>query len=378
MSTDTMPAYVLGLGATGLTMVRSLGRRGVPVTGVHHSSQDPATRSRYCSVKILPRVQEDAGAWLEYLMAQGRGAGPAVLLPTTVAHWNFLLTNRRILERAFRCAWPAGGGLAGWPIGELLAGWARRAGVPAAVDSEIADQSYLLCSYLDRQSDFAGGAVVRVLGRAADAGGLVTLAEAVREPRIAAAGLRVLEAMGHRGFSCLSFTFDAGSGGFAVAGMDLAPPVPLAAVVAAGVDLPVIAYDDLCGELPGRAINPATGRRVMLIEDEAARLGGWRAWLRVLPLLGQTDDVIMAWNDPAPGVASMRRWLWRCRHRDVIAREMSQAAALTMSSNANERLGRLQATDGGDRRTDQPVVWPPANRPRSDDEPDARMHGAGI
>ena len=71
-TSNRAPAYVLGLSPTGLTIVRALGRHGIPVVGIHHHPNEPALQSRYCQVKLLPPVVEAEAAWLEFLLEEGR------------------------------------------------------------------------------------------------------------------------------------------------------------------------------------------------------------------------------------------------------------------------------------------------------------------
>jgi predicted ATP-grasp superfamily ATP-dependent carboligase len=64
------PAIVLGLeSAIGLTIIRELGEKDVPVIGVGQSSQAMAAASRYC-LKALPRPNGPIGSWLPTLASE--------------------------------------------------------------------------------------------------------------------------------------------------------------------------------------------------------------------------------------------------------------------------------------------------------------------
>lgn len=63
----TTPAIVLGMTATGLSIARSLGRKGIPVYGID-SSLEAGMYSRYCQAKVSPRVQDEEEEFLEFLL----------------------------------------------------------------------------------------------------------------------------------------------------------------------------------------------------------------------------------------------------------------------------------------------------------------------
>jgi len=126
------PAFVLRLGPTGLTVVRALGRRGVPVVSLHSNSRDPSARSRYARARLLPPLEDREDAWLDALREEGRrlGGGPGVIFPIGDTGWLFLARHREELQRTFRFALPDADDLEEWPGKPFQYRAAVAAGVP--------------------------------------------------------------------------------------------------------------------------------------------------------------------------------------------------------------------------------------------------------
>lgn len=101
-------AVVLGLGVTGLGVIRSLGEHSVGVTGLDWERDAPASRSRYCRAIPCPHPTDDPDRLLEVLVALGaRHDSRPVLLPTTDAYVLFLSRFRETLRQHFLFALPA-------------------------------------------------------------------------------------------------------------------------------------------------------------------------------------------------------------------------------------------------------------------------------
>lgn len=104
----TTPAVILKLDRNvmhhgGLGAIRSLGRLGVPVYGVHEDPLAPAARSRYLHGRwIWPLPTDDAARVHAGLMALAERIGrPAVLIPTDDAGAIFLAEHNAELRRHF-------------------------------------------------------------------------------------------------------------------------------------------------------------------------------------------------------------------------------------------------------------------------------------
>jgi predicted ATP-grasp superfamily ATP-dependent carboligase len=92
-----------------LHMIRSLGRRGIPVVRVHPGLRELSLYSRYCSsVEDSPNVHESEAALLEFLLdlAQKYEA-PRVLLPASDDTVHFLGRYREPLLGAYRIPAPS-------------------------------------------------------------------------------------------------------------------------------------------------------------------------------------------------------------------------------------------------------------------------------
>jgi D-aspartate ligase len=128
----TPPAYVLRLGPSGLTVVRALGRCGVPVVALYSDPQDPAARSRYARAKILPPLEDREDAWLQALLEEGHrlGSAKAVIFPIGDEGWLFLARHREALGQYFRFALPQADNLIDWPGKPFQYRVALEAGLP--------------------------------------------------------------------------------------------------------------------------------------------------------------------------------------------------------------------------------------------------------
>ena len=78
------PAIVLDLGVNGLGVVRSLGRKGVEVTGIVFSEPGVAQHSRYCEVEAWSSLEDGEDEFVSRLLALcQRMTAPPVLFPTS-------------------------------------------------------------------------------------------------------------------------------------------------------------------------------------------------------------------------------------------------------------------------------------------------------
>lgn len=126
------PAFVLRLGPAGLTLVRALGRHGVPVVVLHSDARDPAARSRYARTRLLPSLEEHEASWVDALLEEGRRLDSAggVIFPIGDQGWLFLARHRDTLGRYFRFALPEGRNLVDWPSKSFQYRVAVSAGLP--------------------------------------------------------------------------------------------------------------------------------------------------------------------------------------------------------------------------------------------------------
>ncbi|RPJ54004.1 MAG: hypothetical protein EHJ95_01105, partial [Methanobacteriota archaeon] len=144
-------ACVLGTSGTGLGVIRSLGRRGVPVVGLDSNPLSPGLRSRYCTGMVCPASDGQQKEFLDLLARIGeRLDGPIVLVPTSDTDVLAVSRQRETLGRYFRFAMPDA------PIVEAIvnkrqfAGLLERHGIPhpftifPADEADLADSSRLL------------------------------------------------------------------------------------------------------------------------------------------------------------------------------------------------------------------------------------------
>ncbi|HEX7320792.1 MAG TPA: hypothetical protein VF399_10615 [bacterium] len=104
----THQAFVLGLFDTGLAVIRSLGKYGIPVTGLDYDPKMPGFRSRYCTARLFPNPIHKPEETLDFLLHEGKKrADHGILLPTTDAFVLFVSRYRDALKEYFRFNLPA-------------------------------------------------------------------------------------------------------------------------------------------------------------------------------------------------------------------------------------------------------------------------------
>jgi predicted ATP-grasp superfamily ATP-dependent carboligase len=123
---------VLGVTTNGLSFVRSLGRRGIPVLMMDRLDQRPGMRSRFGTALPMPDLCDRPDVWLTTLHEiADRAPSPPVLIATGDEHVLFLSEHRDRLAERFRFRIPEPGiaemlcdkgrqheqlAAAGWPL----------------------------------------------------------------------------------------------------------------------------------------------------------------------------------------------------------------------------------------------------------------------
>jgi predicted ATP-grasp superfamily ATP-dependent carboligase len=98
------PAVVLASSFAGLAVVRSLGRRGVPVVAALSDPHDFAGRSRHAERWLVPDAEQEPGRLLDLLMSRGDEASRPVLVPTSDAALVFTARHHDELSSRYRVA----------------------------------------------------------------------------------------------------------------------------------------------------------------------------------------------------------------------------------------------------------------------------------
>jgi predicted ATP-grasp superfamily ATP-dependent carboligase len=209
----------------------------------------------------------------------------------------------------------------------LLAHWTRLAAhglltlVQEYIDGGDSDH-YSYVSYRNRDGRELAGATVRKLRLHPIHGGLSTCAEPVIEAELEATGRGVLEQLHYTSVASVCFKRDPATGRARIFEINGRLPLPHAALLARGIDLPLLMYLDAQGLPPGAALRPRAGkgRWIALSHDlwalrEYRKCGeiGLARWLR--SLLPVRHVVELDPRDPGP-------FLWFCRSlaRLVLAR----------------------------------------------------------
>lgn len=99
-------AFVLGTTPNALGIIRSLGRKSVPVIAIG-SQMDSAMVSRYCRSMIAQNVEAEEKKFLDFLLNIGKNLDqPGILFPTGDAYVHFVSENREYLKKYFKFALP--------------------------------------------------------------------------------------------------------------------------------------------------------------------------------------------------------------------------------------------------------------------------------
>lgn len=302
-------AVVFGLLHAGLAVTRSLGRAGVPVTGISWNPHDFGLKSRYLTEK---RLVEGDRAVLDAVRAEAAG-GRVVLFPErdehvewALDHWDdanavadmplpadreavVRLRRKDVLPRvAAEAGVPSPGtvlvdgddavrdaGLRAPMVVKAVEGqefaltFGQKALVAESVDEALAvarvasdrgfqtivqeivpdshERIYSLLAYVARD----GRPLVTLVGRKVRQGplrfGTSAVFEVDYEPTVLDQGLRLLQAVGYTGIAHVEFAHDPRDGEFRVLEVNTRLPVWAALAANRHLDLPRIVYDDLSG-----------------------------------------------------------------------------------------------------------------------------------
>jgi D-aspartate ligase len=173
---------------------------------------------------------------------------------------------------------------------------------------------FSVCSYLDAAGRPRGVFVGRKLEQYPQGFGTSCLADARFDAKLADAGIRVLGSVGYQGVSEVEFVWDEARGQHLLLDVNPRPWKWIGLPVAAGVDLPLLAYRDTIGD-PFDAPPQRDGMRWVFLRDYV-RLVKERAgtvpdehvtkdeWLDLVrgrvPAAGRLVDAVLDPDDPEP------------------------------------------------------------------------------
>ena len=307
------PAVVLGLLWAGLSFARSLGRRGVRVTGITMHPHEFGARSRYLAE--VHRAQGDE-AVLKALRAAAQGDEKPVLLPERDDHVELVLRHWDELGELFelpmpddpdaarrlrhKATLPAEAERAGLqaprtvdadsietlrsldlrppyllkPVegqhfagsfgekvlvaptaDELVASWkrAKERGFDTVVQELVPDseeQIWSLFTYIGR----SGRPLANVTGVKVRQGplhfGTSAVFRTTPQPRVRELGLRLLQSAGYKGFAQVEFAYDRRDGDFKLLEVNTRVPMWAGVAMTSRFDIARVAYDDLLGREP--------------------------------------------------------------------------------------------------------------------------------
>lgn len=102
-SEDKPIAFVLKTGGTGLGVIRSLGRRGIPVIGLDPSRGSMGFFSRYCKSVVCPDPENKEEDYIDFLLSLGEQMNSkGVLFPTADVDVLTISKHRDKLEKYYK------------------------------------------------------------------------------------------------------------------------------------------------------------------------------------------------------------------------------------------------------------------------------------
>ena len=127
------PAIVMPLDEhAGLDIVRSLGRRGIPVYGIDPDPHAVGGKSKYCQLVTCPDPKRSEAAYLEFLVDWGRKLGVrTVLFPLSDEMALFCSRERATLQAYYEYVMPDSATLINFTTKAGLASLAKQHGIPA-------------------------------------------------------------------------------------------------------------------------------------------------------------------------------------------------------------------------------------------------------
>lgn len=384
------PALVFNAHITGLAVVRSLGRRGVPVIALDPDPRGFALRSRYATVAgRVPYVLDDDAGFVTRLLEIGEALGrPAVLFPGNDEWTLGVARHRRELERHFRIPFAEEPTLDALLDKRRLYRIARDLGIPIPrtwfpdemplerIAEEIpypailkpafqreftyefgvkvfeardraeflemaaraerfgpvaqemvptdGDSFYSLASYLAPGGEAQGLFVGRKLEQFPVGFGTGCLCDARWLPELAERGTEVLRAFGYHGISEVEFLRDPRDGEFKLLDANTRTWKWIGLPVAAGVDLPWMAYSAATGKAVEPVLDPSSsdGLRWLFARDYVALKKGEAEggpvgltpgdhlsdaeWKSLFEGEGRVVEAVHAPDDPEPSVGLVR------------------------------------------------------------------------
>jgi predicted ATP-grasp superfamily ATP-dependent carboligase len=194
--------------------------------------------------------------------------------------------------------------------GELCSAYSQmsQSEVELLVQERIAGSEsrlYSLYAYLNRKSEPLASCVIQKLRQWPPEYGSGSYSVSCREDKVAALGLRLLRETRYVGLANVEFKLDLDSNAFKLIEVNIRSGERIALAIAAGVDIPHIAYRDILGEPVDAVGDYKTGIKwVNFVNDAAAFLChyrkqmSWRCWVRSLSLA--RSHAYFSWKDPLP------------------------------------------------------------------------------
>lgn len=173
------------------------------------------------------------------------------------------------------------------------------------------DQLLTFLGYVDRDGKTRAGCVRKKLRQYPPGFGYCSLTETVDDPEIMELSIRLLESLGYRGIGCVEFKRDPRDSLAKLIEINARAVRTTGAAIAAGVDLPWIAYQDMVRVNPPPVFEYAVPMRWIHLRNElhgvwpsirAGEISLWQ-WLRMFH--GRSVMAVWAWDDLRPSILDL-------------------------------------------------------------------------
>ena len=275
---------------------------------------------------IIPETAGEAAAAVRDL------GPPCIVKPAISDLWTLTRGEKLRLVRT-----PGDARIAFTEMNEAGCGVVMQELIPGADDAIVAAHSYTASD-----GRLLGMAAKRKVRQDPPGFGCGSYYVSVEHARVCAEASRLLKRLDYRGIAGTEFKIDARDRSLKL--MEINPRTAACGhvIVAAGVDLPWLLYQDLTGENPQPIQSYRTGLRGVNLSWDVRSMRrssvrspwAWAKW--AISIARARSFAVLSWRDPAPGLSMLWRAVWPVRFRTSPADAPNQPESVRPGSTLRE------------------------------------------